>query len=416
MIYWCEVKMKKVGILVRVSTDEQAKVEEGSIKNQTSSCSKYVKGENIKCDGQWGEIVEKYVDDGYSGKDLNRPGVKKLIADVAKGRIDTIIMTEISRLSRNKRDWLDLLSFFEKHGVEFITLRQQFDLSTPMGRMILSLMIEFSQLEREQTIERVNASIRERVSRGLSNGGPITFGLKKTERKGHLEVDAAEQVIGNDMIDIFLDSANGLKDATLIINEKGYRKAGNKNWTPESLRHWIRSRAIIGEVELNAKNKSKDQAKLSENKRYQIFNAVWEPVINKDKWLAANNKLDENYRRLKVSSWNNHDYLLSGILKCSNRKTLIGMSGTGRSGKKYVHYTHRTKDKKSCNCGIKNIPADKADKAVLKQLKKLIKAPDLVRQLSEKANQEFQIKRPNYNQMVVANQNKIKGIELNSTR
>ncbi|MEZ4871329.1 MAG: recombinase family protein [Bdellovibrionales bacterium] len=94
--------MKKVGILARVSTDEQAGREEGSIKNQRLGCRSYVEAENNRGNGLWGKIVDEYIDDGYSGKDLMRPGIRRLILDIKKGKIDCVLITEISRLSRNK--------------------------------------------------------------------------------------------------------------------------------------------------------------------------------------------------------------------------------------------------------------------------------------------------------------------------
>jgi DNA invertase Pin-like site-specific DNA recombinase len=133
-------------------------------------------------------------------------------------------MTEISRLSQNKKDWLDLLQFFQDHGVEFITLRQKFDLSNAMGRMVLSLMIEFSQLEREMVVERVTAGARERRRRGLYTGGPIPFGLERTDRKGYLVRCASKAVIANSIIDTLLNEGGCLKQTCRIINQNRFLK------------------------------------------------------------------------------------------------------------------------------------------------------------------------------------------------
>ncbi len=106
---------------LRVSTDEQAKVEEGSIKNQEESLRRYVDGENLKHSGKWGFIVDVYTDDGYSAKSLNRPAVRKLLFDISKGCIDTVMITEISRLSRLVKDWIDLRAFLQEHQASFIS-------------------------------------------------------------------------------------------------------------------------------------------------------------------------------------------------------------------------------------------------------------------------------------------------------
>lgn len=327
--------MKKVGILARVSTEEQAGREEGSIKNQRFGCRSYVEAENNRCNGLWGKIVDEYIDDGYSGKDLMRPGIRRLILDIKKSKIDCVLITEISRLSRNKRDWMDLLQFFQDHGVQFISLRQKFDLTSAMGRMVLSLMIEFSQLEREQTIERVKASIHERKKRGLYNGGPIPFGLEKTEKNGVLKVSSTKQVIANSILDVLLNEGGALKPTCKIINDNGWIRDCRQPWNFQALAHWVRNPHIAGEVEINSKNKGKDQKNLLSNEQYQIVSAVWDSVVDPSKLHQARKLLDENYRKLKVSQWKNHDYILTDLIYCEKGNRLIGKSGTGRSGKKY---------------------------------------------------------------------------------
>ncbi len=118
--------MRKIAIYPRVSTEEQAKVEEGSIKNQIEALQKYIQGENLKHDGKWGTLVEIYPDEGYSAKSLQRPGIKKLLLDIYRRLIDTVVITEISRLSRSVEDWIHLRKFFEEHGASFIAARQKF--------------------------------------------------------------------------------------------------------------------------------------------------------------------------------------------------------------------------------------------------------------------------------------------------
>ncbi len=378
--------MRKIGIYARVSTEEQARVEEGSIKNQKENLRRWVEGENYKHSGKWGEIVGEYVDDGFSGKDLQRPRVKQLLLDISKGLVDTIIMTEVSRLSRSVRDWIDLRLFFEKHSVAFITLRQNFDTSTAMGRAMLSFAIEFSQLEREQTAERVKVSSLARSNRGLWTGGSVPFGLESTDRPGHLRVNVANQIIAESIFDILISQAGYLSKTVELIIHSGFDKDSGRKWTKQLLSSWIRSRALVGEVEVNAKNKSVDQERLGENEKYKVVKAVWEPVIEKDIWQRANDLLNQNYQKLKVPQWKHHEYLLSGIVECPNGERFVGSSGWGRSNTKYVHYIHKQAAKGKCDCGFSSVPADKLEKKVLKELTNLTADPAVLEQLVIKAN------------------------------
>ena len=384
-------------MLARVSTDEQAKNEEGSIKNQLAACRRHVEKLNAE-NGRWGNVVGEYVDEGYSGKDLNRPALRRLLSDIKHGLIDTVVMTEISRLSRNKKDWLDLLQFFQDHGVEFITLRQKFDLTTAMGRTVLSLMIEFSQLEREQTAERVAAGAKERRRRGLYIGGPIPFGLEKSERKGYLMRNESKCIIANSIIETLLNEGGGLKQTCRIINSKGWIRDCGKTWNFQALAHWIQNPHVAGHVELNPKNKGRDQTKLPDNDRYQILDAVWKPVIDRKKLSEARRLLSENFTRLKVATWKQHEYLLTNLLECHQGKKLTGGSGKGRSGQKYSYYKHPSSVK--CDCGVGRVPAEKIEQHILRELKRFFKSPKLIEQLCEEANRKAVSSQPNYDELI----------------
>jgi site-specific DNA recombinase len=400
--------MRKIGILARVSTEEAAQKEEGSIKNQVLGCRSHIDTENDRNNCQWGKVVDEYIDDGYSGKDLNRPGIRRLIGDIKKRRIDCVVMTEISRMSRNKRDWLDLLQFFQDHGVQFITLRQRFDLTSAMGRMTLGLMIEFSQLEREQTVERVKASITERKKRGLYNGGPIPFGLEATEKKGVLRVSPSKQVLANSMLDALLNEGGTLKATCRIINDKGWFRDCGEPWNFQALAHWIRNPHVAGQVEINSRNKDKDQSKLPENDRYKIVQAAWEPVVDLDKLMRARSLLDENFRSLKVGQWKHHEYILTDLIHCSHDNKMIGKSGHGRSGQKYLYYKHSCRTK--CGCKITKVPAVDVEKHVLRELKRLMKSPSLITDLCKAANEKFMRSLPNYGELIRAEKSRVSGL------
>jgi site-specific DNA recombinase len=391
-----------------VSTDEQAKNEEGSIRNQLAACRRHVDKLNDDQNGRWGKVVDEYVDEGYSGKDLNRPALRRLLVDIKKGLIDTVIMTEISRLSRSKKDWLDLLQFFQDHGVEFITLRQKFDLSTAMGRMVLSLMIEFSQLEREQIAERVTAGAKERRRRGLYTGGPIPFGLERTDRKGHLIRSASKGVIAGSILDVLLNEGGSLRNTCRIINANGWLRDTDGPWNFQALAHWIRNPHVAGQVELNPKNKSKDPSTLQDNDRYELIEAVWEPVADREKLMAARKLLDENFTRLKVSTWKDHEYLLTNLIECHHGNKFTGGSGKGRSGQKYAYYKHPNRTK--CSCGIGRVPAQKVEQLVMRELKKLIQAPQLLKELCAEANKKAAATQPNYDELIRAEKKRADGV------
>ena len=169
--------MKKVGIYVRVSTGPQAK-EGYSIPEQKERLTAYCKARD------W-QIVRVYVDAGYTGSNIERPGMESLIKDVEEGNIDTVLVYKLDRLSRSQKDTLYLIEdLFLPNGVNFVSMQESFDTSTPFGRAVLSILSVFSQLERELIAERTFMGRKGRAKEGKWHGcasHPIGYVYKEGE-------------------------------------------------------------------------------------------------------------------------------------------------------------------------------------------------------------------------------------------
>jgi site-specific DNA recombinase len=141
----------KIGAYVRVSTEEQAENPEGSIKNQEMRLRDYVKMKNQ--DQAFGEIKEVFTDAGISAKDMKRPSLQRLLAKIKAREINLLLVTELSRLTRSTKDFSLLWEFMNEHGCKFLSLRDNFDSTTPAGEMIMFTLANFAQFERKQTAE-----------------------------------------------------------------------------------------------------------------------------------------------------------------------------------------------------------------------------------------------------------------------
>ncbi len=271
---------------------------------------------------------------------------------------------------------------------------RNFDTSTAMGRAMLSFAIEFSQLERELTSERVKASFVARAGRGLWTGGPIPFGLERGKKNGHLIINPAKQIIAGEIFNIIIHRARNLATAVEIINQAGYYRENGKPWDIKSLPTWIRHPALVGEVHVNRTSKYEDQERKPESERFKIIPAVWEPVIEKEFWLAANQILEERYGLLKVGCWKHHDFFLSKILLCPEGKRLTGASCTGGNGTKYSHYRHSANI--DCPCHIRTIPAEKIENRIILELKKLLIQPKILVELAKSSNAKYRASIPSF--------------------
>lgn len=136
-----------------------------------------IQGQIDLCKKQASENFKVYQDKGYSGKNTNRPAFRRMMEDVEKGLIQKIVVYRLDRFSRSTADLGRLWDVLKKHGVEFVSINETFDTSTPMGRAMLNIIMVFAQLERETTAERVRDNYYQRVQLGAWPGGPAPFGF-----------------------------------------------------------------------------------------------------------------------------------------------------------------------------------------------------------------------------------------------
>jgi len=163
---------RKVALVTRVSTDRQAMNEEGSLKTQLQRLRAHIDYKN-GCGETWTE-AGVYVLKGISGKDSMRSDeYAELFAAIRAGRVNTILCTALERLCRSVKDFLWFFEFINEQGVEFVCLKQQYDTTTPQGKLFVTIMIALAEFEREQTAERTRDATQARVERGLWNGGQL---------------------------------------------------------------------------------------------------------------------------------------------------------------------------------------------------------------------------------------------------
>lgn len=369
---------RKIGAYIRVSTDEQANAIEGSLDNQRYRIKAHVDGKNLQ-EKNWGSIVDFYVDDGFSAKDTNRPAYQRMVLDLKKNKIDLILVADLSRLSRNLFDFCGLLEFLDGHKASFLSIKEQFDTSTPIGRMIIYIIMTLAQFEREQTSERVSLGVHSRAMRGLLNGGRSILGFDKDPNKpGVYVVNEEESQLVRQIFDVYLEEGSKSK-AISMLNEINLRPKVNSNfkkqkqlgeWTLDSLGNILSNAAYIGFHEVNKSNKTKPQEKLKPYQRYQLVKASWPAIIDEHKFYSAQDQLEDAkaLERTRLKNAEERVFLLSGVFKCAEcGSPLVGATYHG-SHSEHRYYTHTTSGSRH-NCKVQRIWADEVEAAVLKHLK-----------------------------------------------
>ncbi len=299
----------RVGLYVRVSTDLQAK-EGDSLEEQEKELRKY-------CDYRDFNIYKLYIEKGKSGGNTNRPEYQAMIRDIKANKINAIIVKKIDRLSRSLLDFEALMVLLEAHSVDFISLREQFDTTTALGKAMLRITLIFAQLEREQTSERIKDVFAFRAEQGLYNGGVRPFGYDCLSSE--LVPHKHERKVVDFIFDTFLSTESTTRTSTLC-NSAGFRLRTGQIWDARQI-HKILTRPIYkGYVKWND----------------QLYLGVHQPLVSEAKWDKVQSiflvrKSDVVKSRIKG--------ILTGILRCGHcHNPLMPSYTTKSSGKRYYYY------------------------------------------------------------------------------
>jgi len=350
---------------LRVSTDEQA--EHGvSLPSQKSRIIAY-------CQSQGWNLYDLYIDDGYSGKNLNRPGMSKLIDDVKEHKIDAVIVIKLDRLSRRQKDVLYLLEdVFEPNKVGFKSVSEPFDTTTPFGKAAIGMMAVFAQLERETIVERVKEGKKEAAKQGRFMGGPIALGYNFNRDTRKLEINELEAETVRFIFSEYLTSGKGYQYIADELNERCIPTPGTATeWIRGTVRAILRNAFYAGLVEhKNSMHKGQHPAIISEENFYSA---------QKIKSIRTTYNPDAE------------SGLLTGIIYCGECGARMRMKKVWKNPRKPMlpkvgYYTCYSQDgcaksmirDVNCKCGYKRAP--EIDRAVVEHLYEYRQNPKLLKE------------------------------------
>lgn len=352
------MKFKKVAIYVRVSTDIQ--VDGYSIDEQIERLEKY-------CQARDWIIYDKYIDPGFSGSNINRPAMLKMITDIRDNKIDLVLVYKLDRLSRSQKDTLYLIEEeFLPNSVDFISMTENFDTSTPFGKAMIGILSVFAQLERENIKTRLAMGHVGRAKAGYWRGGsnpPIGYDFID----GKLVVNEYEALQVQLIFKMFLDgeTINGISKYMHEHYKNKYSSYKDSSQTGTILKNKL----YIGKIKYKGKE----------------YDGVHEPIIDDETF----NRVQARYKEIS-SKWSEHyrspyhgKYLLSGLLFCGNCGARYFVATSHRKDKRYAYYKCYSRDgnstmKKMDGCKNPNYKVEVLDQAVLDEIKKLKLDPDYI--------------------------------------
>ena len=345
----------RVGLYPRVSGHEQE--DNYSIPEQIDRMKKY-------CEARDWMVYKIYTDSVYSGSNMERPGLQDMIKDCEKGKLDMVLVYKLDRLSRSQKDTLFLIEdVFEKNGVGFTSMTENFDTSTPHGKFIIGILSVFAQLEREKIRERTMIGKDSRAKDGKWHGGrwiPIGY-----DYDGLLMPNEYEAMQVREIADLFL-KGTPIRTIERIVTEKGYRHKHGE-WEAKTIRRVLQNPVNVGMI----KNRDK------------WYEGIHEPIIDRKTFDAIQKLMEE--RREQYGTTRPHQSLLGGILYCKNcggRYARQDYNGVYY----YICYSRSKKMKKMIkdpNCKNKNYRIEELESAILNEIKQLVIDPNRIEEVRE---------------------------------
>ena len=186
-----ERKLRRCATYTRKSSEEGLEQDFNSLDAQREACEAYIRSQVGE---GWKPVRERYDDGGYSGGALNRPALERLLEDIQAGKIDTVVVYKVDRLTRSLADFAKIVEIFDAQGVSFVSVTQQFNTTTSMGRLTLNMLLSFAQFEREVTGERIRDKIAASKRKGLWMGGYVPLGYEPDGRTLVINEAEAETV------------------------------------------------------------------------------------------------------------------------------------------------------------------------------------------------------------------------------
>ncbi len=359
----------RCAIYTRKSTEEGLEQEFNSLDAQREAgeaCIASQKGEGWVC------LPDRYDDGGYTGGNMERPALKRLMADIDDGRVDCVVVYKVDRMSRSLLDFTRIMEALEKRGVSFVSVTQQFNTTSSMGRLTLNILLSFAQFEREIISERTRDKIAAARRKGKWSGGRPILGFDVDPRGGRLLVNEAEAARVRAIYEIYLDR----ESLIATIAELDARGWTNKQWTTRKGResggspfnkHSLYS--MLTNVLYTGHLTYKDE----------IHDGEQPAIVDDETFRRVRQILKRNGATGGKHVRNQFGAILKGLINCVPCNCAMVPTHTTKQDRRYRYYVCANAQKRGWhNCPSKSIPAGEIEKFVVDQVRGIGSDPTLL--------------------------------------
>lgn len=358
---------KRCAVYTRKSVEDGLEQEFNSLDAQRLAGENYIASQAAN---GWVCLPERYDDGGFSGGNLERPALQRLLKDAEAGLVDIIVIYKIDRLSRSLLDFSELTKKFDDWSVGFVAVTQEINTSTSSGRMMLNILMTFAQFERETIAERIRDKMSASRKRGKWVGGTIPFGYR-VENK-HLLPDPDRGHIVPEIFKRFCQCGSP-RVVAAELNDKGIKTRQGKTWATSNVYRILNNHTYIGEV----------------NYKGEIYPGEHQALIERELWNTVQELLKNNAPVERGKIGQSRYAPLKGLLRCGHCDSSMGPAYSKRRGKQYCYYICLKDTKRALStCPVKRLAAGDIERAVVEQIGILFRTPSFVAMVANKLDED----------------------------
>lgn len=375
---------EKTAIYIRVSTEDQAK-DGFSIHAQREKLTKYAEA------NEW-DIVDYYVDDGISGKNLvDRPEVTRMLEDVKSGKINNVLIYKLDRLTRSMKDLIYLIEFFESNNCTFNSQTEKIDTSNAVGRMFVKIIGIFAEFERENLAERVSFGYEQKTREGNYTNTNGVYGYDYIVGEGKLEINSEEAELVKKIFELYISGESYFKIAKKFNITNVPTKRGG-HWASGTIKSIIGNPLYVGKVRYGV-------AKKNQHKSFLVDGVNVKPILDEETWNEAN-KTIATRKKYCVRRYPNSNAYYFHTIKCSLCGGTMSARQQMQHGKMYITYSCNAHCRGFCEATgfshykmedafmnyLEKLPNMTPTEEIMKKQKKISEIEDKRKKLQNKIN------------------------------
>jgi site-specific DNA recombinase len=362
----------RCAIYTRKSTDEGLDSDFNTLDAQRESAEAFITSQRHE---GWISLPHKYDDGGYTGANMDRPALKRLLDDVKTGAVDCVIVYKVDRLSRSLLDFSRIMEVLDKNGATFVSVTQQFNTTSSMGRLTLNVLLSFAQFEREMISERTRDKMSAARRKGKWVGGNLVLGYDVAPQRGSIVVNQEEAQRVREIFKLYLDLGS-LIPVVEELDRRGWRMkawttqkgrpAGGKPIAKNNLYNLLTNMIYAGKVDYDG----------------QVYEGEQERIVEDEVFNKVQSVLTRNGRRGGRNLGNKHGALLKGLVRCASCD--VGMIHTyvNKKNRIYRYYVCiKAHQRGWAQCETRSVSAPAIENAVVEQLRGIGRNPTLLREV-----------------------------------